>query len=179
MSVSHPQLAFYFLFYFFVFLGPHLQHVEVPRLRVQSKLQLPAYATATATPDLSHIHDPHCSYGNARSFNPLSKDQTHILMDTSWVLNPLSHNGNSSVGCLDIGVQESFLSRGSEGPHLPPLIQGEDPARGRLFLNFTKHGSTRFCHVCIHVSLLYDTREQHLDKIKLCFQALFNHVPRE
>ena len=32
-------------------------------------------------------------------FNPLSeaRDQTHILMDTSQVLNPLSHNGNSSL----------------------------------------------------------------------------------
>jgi len=35
----------------FVFLGPHSQHMEVPRLGVQLELQLPAYATATATPD--------------------------------------------------------------------------------------------------------------------------------
>ena len=39
----------------FFFLGPHLQHKEVPRLGVESELQLPAYTTATATPDLSHI----------------------------------------------------------------------------------------------------------------------------
>ena len=34
-----------------VILGPHLLHMEVPRLRVASELQLPAYTTATATPD--------------------------------------------------------------------------------------------------------------------------------
>ena len=34
-----------------VFLGPHLQHMEVPRLGVKSELQLPAYASATAMLD--------------------------------------------------------------------------------------------------------------------------------
>ena len=38
-----------------VFLGLHLWHMEVPRLGVQSELQLPAYATATATRDLSRV----------------------------------------------------------------------------------------------------------------------------
>ena len=37
---------------FFFFLGPYLQHMEVPRLGVKSELQLPAYTTVTATPDL-------------------------------------------------------------------------------------------------------------------------------
>ena len=32
-------------------LGPHLWHMEVPRLGVTSELQLPAYTTATAMPD--------------------------------------------------------------------------------------------------------------------------------
>ena len=40
------------LFYsFFAFLGLHLKHMEVPRLEVESKLQLLAYTTATAMPD--------------------------------------------------------------------------------------------------------------------------------
>ena len=42
-------------FFFLFFLGPHLQHMEIPRLGVESELQLLATATATATTDLSHI----------------------------------------------------------------------------------------------------------------------------
>ena len=33
-----------------IFLGPHLRHMEVPRLGVELELQLPAYTTATAMP---------------------------------------------------------------------------------------------------------------------------------
>ena len=40
---------------FFCFLGPHLQHMDVPRLMAESELQLPAYTTATATLDLSYL----------------------------------------------------------------------------------------------------------------------------
>ena len=39
------------LFYLFVFLGPHPQHVKVPRLGIVLELQVPAYTTATATLD--------------------------------------------------------------------------------------------------------------------------------
>ena len=35
--------------------------MEVPRLGVESELQLPAYTIATATPDLSHVFDLHHS----------------------------------------------------------------------------------------------------------------------
>ena len=38
-----------------VFLGPHLQHLEFPKLGVKSELKLPAYTTATARQDLSHV----------------------------------------------------------------------------------------------------------------------------
>ena len=59
-------------------------HMEVPRLRVESELQLPAYATATAVPDLSHICDLHHSPGQCQILNPVSKakDQT----PSSWIL---------------------------------------------------------------------------------------------
>ena len=44
------------LFCFFLyFLGPHPEHMEVPRLGVGWELQLPAYTTATATRDLSYF----------------------------------------------------------------------------------------------------------------------------
>ena len=52
MGVKIEISSFFFFFFFFlsfVFLGLHLQHMKVPRLGVKSKLQLPAYATATAT----------------------------------------------------------------------------------------------------------------------------------
>ena len=39
-------------FWSFVYLGLHLRHMEVPRLGVELELRLPAYTTATATPDL-------------------------------------------------------------------------------------------------------------------------------
>ena len=80
------------------FLALQPRHVEVPRLEIELELQLPAYATATATPDPSPICDLHRSSWQHWILNPLSeaRDQTCILMDTSQVLNLLSHNGNSA-----------------------------------------------------------------------------------
>ena len=43
LSKNSPSLTF--------FLGPYLQHVDVPRLGMELELQLPAYATATAMPN--------------------------------------------------------------------------------------------------------------------------------
>jgi len=71
--------------------------MEIPRLGVESELQLLACTTATAMPDLSRICNLHHSSRQRWILNPLSeaRDQTHILMDTIQVLNPLSHNGNA------------------------------------------------------------------------------------
>ena len=44
------QFSGLLLFNSFFFLGPHLLHMEAPRLGVELELQLPAYATATVTP---------------------------------------------------------------------------------------------------------------------------------
>ena len=75
----------------------HPQHVEVPRLRVESELQLLACTTATATWDPSHICSLYHSLWQCKILNLLSKDrdQTHILIGTSQVLNLLSHLRNS------------------------------------------------------------------------------------
>ena len=43
---------FIYLLIYFVFLGLHPWHMEVPRLEVESELQPLAYTIATATPDL-------------------------------------------------------------------------------------------------------------------------------
>ena len=55
------------IFFLFCILRLHPQHVEVPRLGVQSELQLPVYTTATATWDLSHVCNLHHSSRNAGS----------------------------------------------------------------------------------------------------------------
>ena len=85
---SRQLLQIYFIFFFFsFFLGLHLWHMEVPSLEVELELQLPAYATATAMWDLSHVCDLQHSSGQRRILNPLSKasDGTHVLMDASRV----------------------------------------------------------------------------------------------
>ena len=71
--------------------------MEVPGLGVELDLQPPAYATATAMPDLSHVFYLHHSSWQHRILNPLreARDQTRILMDTSQAPNPLRHSGNS------------------------------------------------------------------------------------
>ena len=79
--------------------------MEVPGLGIESKLQLQAYPIATATPDPSCICNLSCSL----TYPPACGNATRSL--THWarpriepapsqrlcqVLNPLSHNGNSS-----------------------------------------------------------------------------------
>ena len=88
-SPFYSPLLWVWLFYFivfFYFLGPHPWHMEVSRLGVKSELQLAACATDAS---LRHSSQRCCI------LNPLSKtrDQTHILMDTSS--SPQSHNGYS------------------------------------------------------------------------------------
>ena len=48
MGVTYTPIH---IFFFLIFLGAHLWHVEVPRLEVELELQLPAYNTAPATWD--------------------------------------------------------------------------------------------------------------------------------
>ena len=89
--------------FFFFFLGPfndmHLRHMEVSRLGTKLELQLPAYNTATPIQYPSHICNLHCSLWQHQILISLIKvrDPTCILMETSLVLNLLSHNGNSKV----------------------------------------------------------------------------------
>ena len=68
----HCAVDLVYLFIFF-FSGPHLWHMEVPRLGLQLELQLLAYAIATVTLDLSHVCDLHHSSQQCQILNPLSK----------------------------------------------------------------------------------------------------------
>ena len=74
----------FFLFPFFFFFWLHLRHVEVSRLGVESELQRPAYATATAMLDPSCLYNLYHSLQQHRILNTLSeaRDQTWFLMDT-------------------------------------------------------------------------------------------------
>ena len=67
------------------------------------KLELPAYTTATAMEDPSGICDLHHSLWQYHILNLLSeaRDWTRILMDTSQLLNLLSHNWNSHPSTYD------------------------------------------------------------------------------
>ena len=63
---------------YFCFLGLHPQHMEVPRLGVKSKPQLPAYTIATIMQDLSRVCDLHHSSWQHQILNPLieARDRT-------------------------------------------------------------------------------------------------------
>ena len=87
--------------YFFFFLGLHLWHIEVPRLGVKSELQLPAYATATATQDLSRISDLHHRSQQHRILNPLMGPG--IESASSWIL--------VRFVSTETGTPESFFYR--------------------------------------------------------------------
>ena len=77
--------------------------MEVPRLGVESELSLPAYARATATPDLNHVCDLHHS-----------SQQRQIL-------NPLSEAGDP-IRTVATGLHHSHSNAGSE-LHLQPTAQ--------------------------------------------------------
>ena len=64
-----------FNFILFLLLGPHLWHVEVPRLGVESELQLLAYTTVITMPGLSLVCDLHHSSWQRQILNPLSEAQ--------------------------------------------------------------------------------------------------------
>ena len=109
-GVTSPQtLPWAARLFIYLFLGSYLPCMEVLRLGVKSELWLPAYAAAIATSDPSRICNLHRGSQQCRILNPLSeaRDGTHILMDTSWVLNLLSHSGNSLFIYLSIFANKS------------------------------------------------------------------------
>ena len=61
LSVYSSHIPYSGCLVLLVFLGLYQQDMDVPRLGVKSELQLLAYTTATATPDLSCLYDLHHS----------------------------------------------------------------------------------------------------------------------
>ena len=97
---------------FSFFLGPHLWHIEIPRLGVELQLQLLAYALVTALPDPSRIHNLHHSSWQCQILNPLSKgsDWTHILRDISWSLSYWATTGALALLILATTLGQALLS---------------------------------------------------------------------
>ena len=87
-AVSSKVFFGLFFVFCFCFLGLHPRHMEAPRLRVQSDLQLPAYTMAMAGQDPSCICNLHHRSRQRRILHPLSKarDRTCVLMDPRWVV---------------------------------------------------------------------------------------------
>ena len=75
--------VFLFMYVFFL-LGPHLCYMEALGLGVESELQLPAYTSATTTPDPNCIWDLQCSLWQCQIFSPLSK--ARVKPGSSWIL---------------------------------------------------------------------------------------------
>ena len=82
--------VFMSFFLFFCLFQVHTRGIwEFPRVGSESNLQLPAYATTTATQDRSHVCDLHHSSWPRQILNPRSeaRDRTLVLMDTNQVCN--------------------------------------------------------------------------------------------
>ena len=71
--LNYFPIFFFFFLVFLPFLGLYLRHMEVPRLRVESELQLLAYTTATVTRDPSCICNLHHSSWQRWILVPLSE----------------------------------------------------------------------------------------------------------
>ena len=94
----------------------------VPRLGGELELQLPACTTDTAMQDQSCICDLYHSSWQRRILNPLSevRDQTCILMDTSWVHYPWITN--SMVVLFLIGKLILFFPQWLHQFTFPPTV---------------------------------------------------------
>ena len=93
-----------------VFLGPHPQQMEVPRLGVESEPQLQAYTTAISVWDPSHICDLHHTSKQCWSLNSLSEAKDGSIMDPGPVCYPLRYNGNSGNAHFSVELFAGFLA---------------------------------------------------------------------
>ena len=98
--------------------------MEVPRLGFKVEQQMQAYATAMVTLDPNSICDLSHSLQQCRILYPLSeaRDQTHILISTSQVLNPQSLMGTpchsnifSTLPCLSHNFKLNLKFQMREG----------------------------------------------------------------
>ena len=152
---SLPSSLFFPPFFVFVFLGPHLQHMAVPRLGVESEIQLPAYTTATATWDLSRICNLHYSSWQCQILNWA---RPGVKAASSWIL-----------------VRFVTTEPWRELPHHPSMwclgnvcaamgLHGKSRGRGSAYLWRTSKSNTRACtHTHTHRE-----REREREREKKC-----------
>ena len=85
-TVKHILLFSFFLFlsFFLCLFRATPKAYRGSQARGQIGVQLPAYTTAIAMPDLSHICDLHSHSRQCQILNTLgrSRDRTYILLDT-------------------------------------------------------------------------------------------------
>ena len=84
--------------------------MEIPRLGIESELQLPAYVTATAMQDLSHVCDLHHGSQQCQILNPLreARDRAYNLIVTSWICFCCTTTG-TPLGALERGQRSGKL----------------------------------------------------------------------
>ena len=125
--------------------GPNLWHMEVPRLGVESELQLPACITATAMQDPNHICDLHYTSWQCQILNPLSKamDQTHILMDANQI--HFCSMMETPLGHVLINIQYVILLNISFSKHRLNLFRHVDFFRGTFLPLLKFHPLVFYC----------------------------------
>ena len=96
--------SFFFFSFFFLFRATSPHHMEFASLGVESELQLPAYATATATPDLSPSATYTTAHSNARFLTYWVGPG--IKPTSSWIL----------VGFVSTEPQQEFQASMSQTP---------------------------------------------------------------
>ena len=109
--------------------------MEVPRLGVESELQMPAYTTATVTAmqDLSRVCDLHHSSWQCWILNPLSEAryQTHNLMLPSQIHFCCAMTGTPKIHLFQknfwsshhASVEMNLTSIHEDGGSIPGLAQ--------------------------------------------------------
>ena len=104
--------AFFLSFSFFFFLGPHPQHMKVPRLGVDLEPQPLAYASATATPDPQQLQIQAISAtyntarGNARPLTHWARPE--VKPASSWFLVRF-HSTEPKWELLQVFIRKFFL----------------------------------------------------------------------
>ena len=127
---------FRLFFVFLPFLEPLPQHVEVPRLGVESELQLPAYTMATATEDLSHICDLHCN--SQQCWIPYPPAPSGNLLSTLSPLFTISLNFNLlMIPCLKHFLQMSSVFKKKKEKTTQSHTFSKAPPPVQLSLSFS------------------------------------------